>query len=330
MQCILLEEIKRIIIRLETAKAVMHLYSKAILILILFLIACTDQILSPENPVKVAFIGDQGITENSRKVLELIRQEGADMVLHQGDFDYTDDPEAWDLMISDILGKNFPYFATVGNHDITMWQSYKRKLIERLYRIDGVSCSGEYGVNAVCEYRGLLFILSGVGTLGLDHALYIDRSLGGTRAIWKICTWHKNQHLMQVGLKEDETGWEVYETCLKHGAIIGTGHEHTYARTYLLSDITNQVVASTENPMVIKPGQTFVFGNGLGGYSIKPQIGEIASDSYWASIYTETQGANFGALFCTFGYGNRPENGLCYFKDIDGNVPDSFSLISDL
>jgi len=29
-------------------------------------------------------------------VLGLIGSEGADMVLHQGDFDYQDDPDAWD------------------------------------------------------------------------------------------------------------------------------------------------------------------------------------------------------------------------------------------
>src|SRR5216110_1631698 len=40
--------------------------------------------------------------------------------------------------------------------------------------------------------------------------------------VWKICSWHKNQRVMQVGGKADEMGWRVYETCKDHGAIIAT------------------------------------------------------------------------------------------------------------
>ena len=38
------------------------------------------------------------------------------MVLHQGDLDYDDDPDKWDRMIS--KGDDFPYFASVGEHDV--------------------------------------------------------------------------------------------------------------------------------------------------------------------------------------------------------------------
>ena len=37
--------------------------------------------------LRVAFIGDQGLGPNAIAVLELIKDEGARMVLHQGDFD---------------------------------------------------------------------------------------------------------------------------------------------------------------------------------------------------------------------------------------------------
>jgi hypothetical protein len=49
-----------------------------------------------------------------------------------------------------------------------------------------------------------------------------------------------------------------------------------------------------------------------------------------ASIYTSNQGANHGALFCTFNVNGMPDHADCYFKDIDGVVPDSFSLISNV
>jgi hypothetical protein len=89
----------------------------------------------------IAFIGDQGLTDNSREVLQLIKDEGADMVLHQGDFDYKDDPEAWDQMINDILGPNFPYFASIGNHDYKAWPGYQQKLRARLDRIQDAMCT---------------------------------------------------------------------------------------------------------------------------------------------------------------------------------------------
>ena len=47
----------------------------------------------PTDPgLKVAFIGDSGNGANFGRVLGLIRSEGAAMVMHQGDFDYANDP----------------------------------------------------------------------------------------------------------------------------------------------------------------------------------------------------------------------------------------------
>ena len=42
-------------------------------------------------------------------------------MIHLGDFDYDDDPEAWDSLISEVLGEDFPYFAAIGNHDEDVW-----------------------------------------------------------------------------------------------------------------------------------------------------------------------------------------------------------------
>ena len=42
----------------------------------------------PPVNFKVAFIGDQGLHANARAVLNLIKNEGADAVIHSGDFDY--------------------------------------------------------------------------------------------------------------------------------------------------------------------------------------------------------------------------------------------------
>ncbi len=53
-------------------------------------------ILTPTTPnFKVAFIGDQGLGANAKAVLQLIANESAVMVIHSGDFAYTDKPDAW-------------------------------------------------------------------------------------------------------------------------------------------------------------------------------------------------------------------------------------------
>ena len=131
---------------------------------------------TPPN-FKVAFIGDQGAKGSSRAVLLLIKNEGAQMIIHSGDFDYNSDPSQWDSQITDALGASFPYFASVGNHDVSKWAGYQQKLLQRLGRVNGASCTGDYGVNAACSYGGLFFILSGAGTLGSGHADFIKNNL---------------------------------------------------------------------------------------------------------------------------------------------------------
>lgn len=304
-----------------------------LLALIPILTACQpfgskNKLLTPKN-FKVAFISDQGLNANSRAVLTLIRDERADMVLHQGDFDYTNNPDAWDQQINDVLGPDFPYFASIGNHDANAWPRYQQKLYVRLNRTSA-KCTGDFGVKAACHYNGILFILSGVGTMGEGHEAYIREQLENDYSIWKICSWHKDQRLMQTGSKQDEVGWEVYDECRKGGAIIATGHQHSYSRTHLMDNFKTQDIASTSNTLRIEKGKTFAFVSALGGISIYTQNDELVSNPWWAAVYTPAQNANYGALFCTFNVDGIENKAHCYFKDIDGNIPDKFYIISDV
>lgn len=277
------------------------------------------------GPVKVAFIGDQGRADGARATLRLIKAEGAEVVFHQGDFDYADDPEAWDSLISEVLGPSFPYFASVGNHDIKAWPGYQQKLAARLKKISGASCDGDLGALSTCRYRGLVFLLMGVDLMkDNDYPGYIRKQLAAEPSPWKICSWHIPHYLMQVGDKKNTVDWGIYEECRNAGAIIATGHEHSYSRTKLMKEFSTQQAASDANPLRLEKGRTFAFVSGLGGESIRPQK---LSGNWWASVYTATQQANYGALFCTFGSPN-PNAGNCYFKDIDGKVVDRFDLLS--
>ena len=52
----------------------------------------------------VAFIGDSGYGTGFEYVLSLIQTEGADAVVHLGDFDYNDDPAGFFEVINTNLG----------------------------------------------------------------------------------------------------------------------------------------------------------------------------------------------------------------------------------
>jgi hypothetical protein len=289
----------------------------------------------PEGEVKLAFIGDQGwesagSADGPRAVLQLIEDEGADAVVHQGDFDYDDDPEAWVQQIDDVLGPDFPYFVSVGNHDADRWDGaggYKERMEQRATRL-GLSWTGELGESAELHFRGIHLLFGAPGTLDGSDAFYADyltNELAADTSTWRVCSWHKNQERMQVGGKGDETGWGVYEACRAGGAIIATGHEHSYSRTHLLSNMENQTIASTSDTLRITEGESFAFVSGLGGKSIRNQ--ELSGD-WWASIYTSTQGATHGALFGVFNIEGRNDLAFFYFKDIDGNIVDAFWVVS--
>src|SRR2546425_12935188 len=227
--------------------------------------------------LKVAFIGDSGNGSDFRGVLGLIKSEGAHMVLHQGDFDYAKSPGEFFATIDSILGRDFPYFASVGNHDTESWREdcsdrhgcYAKFLKNRLARLGVIPDDPDlddqmYSVT----YRGLKLVFigeSGAGAGDSIYARYIQDQLATDDHIWRICSWHKNQRAMQVGAKDDAMGWKVYEACKDLGAIIATAHEHSYHRTRTLTSMKDQIVdPSCSDPTTLcidegSPGRSFVF-----------------------------------------------------------------------
>lgn len=297
--------------------------------------------------LKVAFFGDQGVGANARAVLELVKNEHANAAIHLGDFSYDEaTPTGWDTQIDNVLGRDFPYFAVIGNHDVPSWtgrDGFAQRLTARLQRIADAHCDGEYGVKSSCTFRGLAFVLSGVGTYGKDHETYLESTLSQTQATFRLCIWHKDQHDMQVGDKIDEVGWEAYRVCARHGVPVITGHEHSYARSQGLAAIgdRNQGHGATgfADPIALVPGETFVAVSGLGGESRRPRTADHKADSWWASIYAEnyqlkngvlegtTAEIQYGVLFVEFHVDGNPRKARAYFKTTDGAVHDSFSFI---
>jgi len=281
----------------------------------------------PPPNLKVAFLGGQGFGDNARAVLHLIKTEGAQAVIHQGDLDYDHNPSGWDQMISDSLGLNFPYLVSIGDAESNEWDGaggYQTKIEARLQRI-GIPWNGTLGLKSSLYFQGLFIILSGVDIRETGHDLYIRDQLAVDNSIWRVCSWHKNMRLMQVANKVDETGWGVYEESRLGGAILATGHSHTYSRSHLMSSMQNQTVASTANELHIEKGKSFVFVHEIGGQGIRNQ--EL-SGNWWASIYTKTQNAVYGALFGVFHVDGQPNKARFYMKNLNGQIIDSFTVIS--
>ena len=304
--------------------------------------------LPPPN-FKMAFLGDQGLGPASVAVLELIDDEGTDAVLHLGDFDYDDLPLVWEGQIDATLGFDFPYFAVIGNHDDESFYGtlgYQDLMEARMRRL-GVAWEGDLRVTSTFTYRGIRFVLTAPGIFEDDEdeggdpgghfARYVRDTLAADdTSVWRVSAFHKNMERMQAGGKGDETGWGVYEESRKGGAIIATGHEHSYSRTHLLSSMQRQTVADDGDMLAVTgddavtgadEGRSIAFVSGLGGRSIREQ--EQDGD-WWASIYTSDQGATYGALFGVFNYGGNPRLAYFYFKDITGKVVDDFFLWSTL
>ncbi len=276
---------------------------------------------------KVAFTGDQGTNENAKAVLAMIANEGTDLLLLQGDFGY--DPgtsSAWENNLTNALGADFPVLSVVGNHDDDEWSAYSNFITQRIDRAGELSCSDNPGIKAHCQFRNIEIVQVAPGINGIEgvsprdnYDQYINDKFSGSSSKWRICSWHKNMTNLQTGTKSNSTGWNVYHECMNAGAIVAVAHEHAYSRTHLLGNFESQRVVHRNSDMTIKPGQSFMFVSGLGGHSIREQS---RGGDWWASIYTATQGATHGALFCDF----EQNTAQCYFKAIDGSVPDQFSL----
>lgn len=303
----------------------------------------------------IAFIGDQGNNGNSDAVLQLIANEGADAVVHNGDFDYEDNPDAWDERINRVLGPDYPYFSIIGNHDALAWNGsdgYAAKIAARHARVPEMECSGELGVRANCTFRGLHLVESCIGTDELraecdadspDQLAFIQRSLAKSSAMFKICNWHKNQHDMQVGTKQDAVGWKAYRACMNAGAMVATGHNHSYSRTLTLTDVGNAAAGhgaiGRYSHMELAPDRNFVIVSGLAGKGLRDFDAAHADSTWWASYYTKDRWlmngtlmpgrANHGALFIEFHVDGDPSRARGYFKDVSGRIADSFTIQVD-
>jgi len=278
---------------------------------------------------RVAFLGDQGISQTStRGVLEMIKEWGADPFVILGDFDYVNSPSRWQQLLDEVLGPDYPILAIGGNHDVPQWNGYRQVIQANMAR-SGLSqyCTGTLGVDMACNYKGIFFLLNQVGTQGninnyVTSARNVLQANVGER--WKFCGWHKNQHVYQTGDKNDETGYAILDTCRQYGAAVITGHEHSYARSVLMSDYAEQEIVQPiqDEELHLSLGESFVVCTGLGGKDIRAWRNGAQNNPWWASCAASNNGVDYGALLCEF----EEDHADCRQVDISGTTWDRFTI----
>ena len=281
-------------------------------------------IATPSN-FKVAFIADTDDDSGQKEVLDLIKRESADMVLHQGDFSYGRGPTpAWINEIDNTLGSDFPYLGSDGNHDT--WRRYIPFFRDRLSKMgldpDDLPRRSRGNYSTVFQGLKLVFVRAG------GDADFIEEQLADDNHIWKICSWHHNRRATNVGPYGNQVSASSYKACFAAGAIVAQGHSHTYSRSKTISDFDNLTVDGScpqdpdtlETDACVAPGSSFFFDSSLGGKESRPL--ENTERDYWACYFT----GEFGAVFIEFNVDGNAAKARGYFKSTAGAVHDSFII----
>lgn len=277
-----------------------------------------------EANLKVAFLGDTNAGDDYKDVLALIKREGADLVVFQGDLTYSPTTSAQWLSVTDGALDNattkIPYLIARGNHD-TDWKTLGDGLGTRLTKW-GLSTedSTPTVANYSMVYKGLKFVFANdTETPSPSRNDYVKGRLAGDQHIWKICSWHRNMRDTQAGGKGDEMPWTMYESCREQGAIVAQGHSHTYSRSKTISAdqaLTVDPTCSDPFALCVGPGKHFFFDSSVGGVGLRTL--ENASKPHWASTYA----SDFGALFIEFHVDGDPRKARGYFKTVADVVID--------
>lgn len=294
------------------------------------------------SKIKIAFTGDQGLTNDTKRSLTMVREEGAEAFVILGDFDYQDKPETWKSMLEVYLGTNFPVIPVVGNHEENAWTGYSAVIQEKISQLPKGMCSfattSDIGLHYTCVLGPVSLVMSAPDiqipqAKKIDSVSFMKKELAKTDTAWKLCAWHKPHRDMQLGALRDDISWDLYTTCQNAGAYILMGHDHTYARTKTMLDFQNRIYATSTSEDVVLLGKGFSGAviAGLGGRSLHSR--KVETGPWWASVYSsenlkiQTGGERkniAGVLFCTFEKDKK--EAPCYFKMTDGQVKDTFTL----
>lgn len=292
--------------------------------------------------IKLAFTGDQGLTNDTKRSLTMIRREGAEALVVLGDFDYQDKPQTWKSMLDVYLGKNFPVIPVVGNHEENAWTGYSTVIQEKISQLPKDMCNfattSDMGLHYTCILGPVSLVMSAPDiqvsqAKKIDSVSFMKKELAKTDTAWRLCAWHKPHRGMQLGALRDNISWDLYTTCQSAGAYMLMGHDHTYARTKTMLDFPKRIysTSTSEDVVILGKGSSGAVIAGLGGRGLHSR--KVETGPWWSSVYSaenlkiETRGKRkniAGVLFCTFEKDKK--EAPCYFKMTDGQIKDTFTL----
>uniref|UniRef100_A0A6B2LGD5 Uncharacterized protein n=1 Tax=Arcella intermedia TaxID=1963864 RepID=A0A6B2LGD5_9EUKA len=157
----------------------------------------------------------------------------------------------------------------------------------------------------------------------------INKGFQNYGGIWRMCMWHKNQHILQLGDKPDEVGWDYYTDCLQNGAIIVNGHEHSYSRSKEITAFNATAPTFNEaSPIRVGKNSTFVVVSGVAGREVRICTQGKEYNPWWGKTLCSPGFTSAGALVCVFNLNGNEREAYCYFKSIYREILDSFYLVS--
>lgn len=337
---------------------------------------CPSNVVLPPANFTVAIAADVYL-DFMPGVLRMFASRKPDVVIVNGDVGYYDcDPQApshFMHMVRQALGSSTPLFLTKGNHDEYghNWEpmnGYADLLAQRWQsagNLNDFACRGGWGINQTCRHKGVAFNFATHGcesclggqvqcgtSQGYQRACdstcqafpgFHTRAFENSSSLWRLCLWHKNMHNLQLGGKLDETGFGPYEECLRAGAMVFNGHEHSYARTRNLINMTRQTVDpawSRADPLRVKEGSSFVVVGALGGYNKRPQLRCLPTthpygcNGEWGKIlsgsHTETASVGATALILRFNVDGNPCKARIQLVSDQDEVLDEFEVYSQV
>jgi predicted phosphodiesterase len=291
----------------------------------------TTTAIPTDANLKVAIIGDTAAGPNFKSVLRLVKSEGADLVMIQGDLTYSGTtPAAWFSAVDNEINQawpgstaavTIPYFVAKGNHDAD-WGTLGGGLRDRMAKWGVASENNDPSArNYSVVHRGLKMVMVDDTETTPTRADYVNQRLAGDTHVWKMCSWHKDQRATNVGPKSDEMGWQIYENCRLQGAIVAQGHSHTYSRSKTITNDAAQTVDPTcSDPfnLCVSRGRHIFLDSSLGGVDTRTLDATWSTKPYWGSVYS----ASFGALFLELNVDGDPRKARGYFKTVGGAVID--------
>ncbi|KAJ2997976.1 hypothetical protein HDV02_004978 [Globomyces sp. JEL0801] len=122
---------------------------------------------SQKSTMKIAIFGDQGLGSNPKKVLRMVQDWGAELILHLGDFDYVDSPIEFIAQLeTTFIHDSFNRYAHVP-WKICMWHKNQAKL-----QTGDKNDETGYAVYEACREHGAIVFTAHEHSYERTHLLY--------------------------------------------------------------------------------------------------------------------------------------------------------------